>query len=57
MPFTLHVNEKDGYMTAVLTHEHGVLQRPVGYYCAKLDNVALGFGACLRAIQAIFLAI
>lgn len=44
-------------MTAVLTQEHGGLQRPVGYYSTKLDNVALGFGSCLRAVQAVFQAI
>lgn len=56
-PFTMFVNEKDGYMTAVLTQEHGDEQRPVGYYSAKLDNVALGFGPCLRAVQAVYLAV
>lgn len=56
-PFTMFVNEKDGYMTAMLTQEHGGEQRPVGYYSAKLDNVALGFGPCLRAVQAVYLAV
>uniref|UniRef100_UPI00398EF7C7 uncharacterized protein isoform X1 n=1 Tax=Pristiophorus japonicus TaxID=55135 RepID=UPI00398EF7C7 len=39
-------------MTAVLTQEHGDRQRPVGYYSAKLDAVALGWGSCLRAMEA-----
>ncbi|KAL2096794.1 hypothetical protein ACEWY4_006008 [Coilia grayii] len=56
-PFVLYVNEREGLMTAVLTQEHGGLQRPVGYYSSKLDTTALGFGPCLRAVQAIFLAI
>lgn len=43
MPFTLYVRE-------VLSQEHGGLQRPVGYYSAKLDNVALGFGSCLEKL-------
>lgn len=56
-PFTMFVNEANGYMTAVLTQEHGGEQRPVGYYSTKLDNVALGFGPCLRAVQAVYLAV
>ncbi|KAL2103890.1 hypothetical protein ACEWY4_000758 [Coilia grayii] len=56
-PFVLYANEKEGFMTAVLTQEHGGLQRPVGYYSSKLDTTALGFGPCLRAVQAVFLAI
>ncbi|KAL2102074.1 hypothetical protein ACEWY4_003835 [Coilia grayii] len=56
-PFVLYANEKMGFMTAVLTQEHGGLQRPVGYYSSKLDTTALGFGPCLRAVQAVFLAI
>ncbi|XP_076118486.1 retrovirus-related Pol polyprotein from transposon 412 [Alosa pseudoharengus] len=56
-PFTLYVNENRGYLTSILSQEHGGLMRPVGYYSAKLDTTALGFGPCLRAIQAVYLAI
>ena len=55
-PFTLFVNECRGFMTSALTQEHGGLWRPVGYYSAKLDTTALGFGPCLRAVQAVYLA-
>ena len=55
-PFTLFVNEFRGFMTSALTQEHGGLWRPVGYYSAKLDTTALGFGPCLRAVQAVYLA-
>ncbi|KAL2102595.1 hypothetical protein ACEWY4_001763 [Coilia grayii] len=56
-PFVLYDSELEGFMTAVLMQEHGGHQRPVGYYSLKLDTTALGFGPCLRAVQAVFLAI
>ncbi|XP_067892312.1 retrovirus-related Pol polyprotein from transposon opus isoform X2 [Heterodontus francisci] len=51
-PYTLLGHEKEGYMTAILTQEHGDKQRPIGYYSKKLDTVALGWGSCLRAMEA-----
>ena len=56
-PFTLFVNEYNGFVTSVLAQEHGGLLRAVGYYSTKLDTTALGFGPCLRAVQAVYLAI
>ena len=56
-PFTLFVNKNHRFMTSVLVQEHGGLWRAVGYYSSKLDTTALSFGPCLRAVQAVFLAI
>ena len=44
-------------MTSVLVQEHGGLWRAVGHYSSKLDTTALGLGPCLRAVQAVYLAI
>uniref|UniRef100_W5NLS4 ribonuclease H n=1 Tax=Lepisosteus oculatus TaxID=7918 RepID=W5NLS4_LEPOC len=56
-PFYLYVGEKNGFWTAVLTQEHGGRYRPVGYYSGSLDEVARGWGPCLRAVQAVCLAV
>uniref|UniRef100_A0A671MLF8 Reverse transcriptase/retrotransposon-derived protein RNase H-like domain-containing protein n=1 Tax=Sinocyclocheilus anshuiensis TaxID=1608454 RepID=A0A671MLF8_9TELE len=55
--FTLHVNKQKGYMTSVLTQEWGDQNKPVGYYSQQLDTVSQGRGPCLRAVQAVYLAL
>lgn len=51
-PFFLHVHEKRGHMLSVLLQDHGMKLRPVGYFSGRLDAVAAGLPACLRAIAA-----
>lgn len=56
-PFVLYVHEQLGFMTACLMQDHGGVLRPVQYYSGKLDIVAQGMGPCLRAVQAVHLAL
>ncbi|XP_051791515.1 uncharacterized protein LOC127530005, partial [Erpetoichthys calabaricus] len=51
-PFTLFVDEKQGFMNAVLTQLHGDKQRPVAYFSKKLDPIAAALPPCLRAVAA-----
>ncbi len=44
-------------MTACLMQDHGGSLRPIHYYSGKLDIVAQGMGPCLRAVQAVHLAL
>ncbi len=56
-PFVLYVHEHLGFMTACLMQDHGGSLRPIHYYSGKLDIVAQGMGPCLRAVQAVHLAL
>lgn len=51
-PFIQTVDERISTMTSVLLQQHGDKLRPVGYFSAKLDPVAAGLPACLRAVAA-----
>ncbi|RXN36552.1 endogenous retrovirus group K member 11 Pol [Labeo rohita] len=50
--FHLHVRETEGVAMGVLLQQHGSSYRPVAYLSKKLDNVAAGMPACLRAVSA-----
>ncbi len=52
-----YVHEHLGFMTACLMQDHGGSLRPIHYYSGKLDIVAQGMGPCLRAVQAVHLAL
>ncbi len=56
-PFVLYVHEHLGFMTACLMQDHGGSLHPIHYYSGKLDIVAQGMGPCLRAVQAVHLAL
>ncbi len=56
-PFVLYVHEHLGFMTACLMQDHGGSLRPIHFYSGKLDIVAQGMGPCLRAVQAVHLAL
>ncbi|KAL0170668.1 hypothetical protein M9458_035264, partial [Cirrhinus mrigala] len=49
--FHLHVRETEGVAMGVLLQQHGSTYRPVAYLSKKLDNVAAGLPACLRAVS------
>ncbi|KAK1334887.1 hypothetical protein QTO34_004458 [Cnephaeus nilssonii] len=51
-PFTLYIDEKRGIARGVLTQTLGPWRRPVAYLSKRLDSVARGWPACLRAIAA-----
>ena len=51
-PFQLFVAEKGGVALGVLSQELGPWKRPVAYLSKKLDPVASGWPACLRALAA-----
>ncbi len=56
-PFVLYVHEHLDFMTACLMQDHGGSLRPIHYYSGKLDIVTQGMGPCLRAVQAVHLAL
>uniref|UniRef100_A0A7N8WJ00 ribonuclease H n=1 Tax=Mastacembelus armatus TaxID=205130 RepID=A0A7N8WJ00_9TELE len=51
-PFNLFVSERNGFMSAVLTQQHGDKQRPIGYYSKYLSITERGMVPCLRAVAA-----
>ena len=51
-PFQLFVAEKGGVALGILSQELGPWKRPVAYLSRKLDPVASGWPACLRALAA-----
>ena len=51
-PFQLFVAEKEGIALGILSQELGPWKRPVAYLSKKLDPVAAGWPACLRAVAA-----
>ncbi|KAK1346720.1 hypothetical protein QTO34_000580 [Cnephaeus nilssonii] len=52
-PFVLFVDERRGVARGVLTQSLGPWKRPVAYLSKKLDPVASGWPACLRAVAAV----
>lgn len=51
-PFTLQVDARDGFVTAVLTQPFGNAQRPLAFYSTQLDSVARGLPSCVQACAA-----
>ncbi|XP_053523907.1 uncharacterized protein LOC128627835 [Artibeus jamaicensis] len=51
-PFQLFIAEKEGTALGVLCQELGPWRRPVAYLSRRLDPVASGWPACLRALAA-----
>lgn len=52
-PFVLYIDERKGVARGVLTQPLGPWKRPVAYLSKKLDPVASGWPACLRAVAAV----
>uniref|UniRef100_A0A671K0C2 Reverse transcriptase/retrotransposon-derived protein RNase H-like domain-containing protein n=1 Tax=Sinocyclocheilus anshuiensis TaxID=1608454 RepID=A0A671K0C2_9TELE len=48
----LHAHEAEGVAIGVLLQQHGSTYRPLAYLSKKLDNIASGMPACLRAVAA-----
>lgn len=51
------VIEENGFMKSVLCQEWQDQHKPMGYYLAWLDLVVQGWGPCLGAVQATYLAV
>uniref|UniRef100_A0A9J7ZHX5 Reverse transcriptase RNase H-like domain-containing protein n=1 Tax=Cyprinus carpio carpio TaxID=630221 RepID=A0A9J7ZHX5_CYPCA len=56
-PFVRYIHEHLRCMTACLMQDHGGSLRPIHYYSGKLDLVTQGMAPCLRAVQAVHLAL
>ncbi|XP_042254706.1 uncharacterized protein LOC121887791 [Thunnus maccoyii] len=50
--FTLAVDEKKGFYSAVLLQKHGDKLKPVAYYSQRLPSVVRGLPPCSRAVAA-----
>uniref|UniRef100_W5NLR9 Reverse transcriptase/retrotransposon-derived protein RNase H-like domain-containing protein n=1 Tax=Lepisosteus oculatus TaxID=7918 RepID=W5NLR9_LEPOC len=55
--FTLTVDKKHGFYSAVLSQTHSDCFKPVAYYSQRLTSLARGLPACLRAVAAAAAAI
>ena len=55
--FNIFVFEKDGFMSSVLTRDHGGKQRPVAYYSKKFDSFVRWLLCCLRAVASAYEAL
>lgn len=56
-PFTLYVTEKDKVAMGVLTQAMGTRDRPMAYLSKQLDNIAIGWPGCFRAIAMVALLV
>jgi hypothetical protein len=55
--FNLFVFENDGFMSSVLTQDHGGKQIPVAYYSKKFDSFLRWLVCCLRAVASAYEAV
>ncbi|KAM7077745.1 uncharacterized protein J5F26_016218 [Ciconia maguari] len=51
-PFNLHVHERKGIASGVITQKLGPHHRPYAYYSIQLDPVAAGAPACNKSVAA-----